>query len=401
MRTTRQQGHIYKKQGHWYVRFRQLERQPDGQIQRVQRAKRLAPVCPDYRTKKSVEPLRDSLFEEIKLNSREYNPQSTMTISEFVDGSGDCDGVFFKNCETQVKPSVLAPYQCNWRKHLKPLCGNIRLRDFRTCDGQRIISELAGRDLGRNTVKRLRNLLSGIFSEAIRQGTLNGTNPIREVRIPSNQLRAPEQTYAYSIDEIRKMLMVFEDPIRTVIAVFAFTGMRKGEVEALSWEQWRDGAIWVEQSAWRGQFTEPKSEKSKAPVPVIGPLARFLEAYKNGREYGLVFRSAKGTPQNLDNVAKRIIRPRLDEVNSKLHEANPEAEKIEWHGWHAFRRGLATNLKQIGVDDKTIQAILRHADYTTTMNSYVKAVPDSVQKAMEQFEQLCTNCAPEAEARIM
>jgi hypothetical protein len=26
----------------------------------------------------------------------------------------------------------------------------------------------------------------------------------------------------------------------------------------------------------------------------------------------------------------------------------------EWHGWHAFRRGLATNLKQLGQDDRTI-----------------------------------------------
>jgi len=36
----------------------------------------------------------------------------------------------------------------------------------------------------------------------------------------------------------------------------------------------------------------------------------------------------------------------------------------EWHGghygWHSFRRGLATNLHALGVDRKTIQAILRH-----------------------------------------
>ena len=31
-----------------------------------------------------------------------------------------------------------------------------------------------------------------------------------------------------------------------------------------------------------------------------------------------------------------------------------------WHGGHAFRRGLATNLNRLGVRDKTIQAILRH-----------------------------------------
>jgi hypothetical protein len=34
----------------------------------------------------------------------------------------------------------------------------------------------------------------------------------------------------------------------------------------------------------------------------------------------------------------------------------------KWHGWHAFRRGLATNLHQLGVADKDIQAILRHSN---------------------------------------
>ena len=48
-----------------------------------------------------------------------------------------------------------------------------------------------------------------------------------------------------------------------------------------------------------------------------------------------------------------------------------------WHGWHAFRRGLATNLHALGVDDKTIQGILRHSDMRLTMNVYVKSVSDS------------------------
>ena len=43
---------------------------------------------------------------------------------------------------------------------------------------------------------------------------------------------------------------------------------------------------------------------------------------------------------------------------------------MKWWGWHAFRRGLATNLHRLGVPDKTIQAILRHANISTTLNNY-------------------------------
>jgi hypothetical protein len=39
-----------------------------------------------------------------------------------------------------------------------------------------------------------------------------------------------------------------------------------------------------------------------------------------------------------------------------------EKVKLNWYSWHAFRRGLGTNLNQLGVEPKDIQAILRHSD---------------------------------------
>ncbi len=54
-----------------------------------------------------------------------------------------------------------------------------------------------------------------------------------------------------------------------------------------------------------------------------------------------------------------------------------------WHGWHAFRRGLATNLHTLGVDDKTIQAILRHSNVSLTINVYIKSVTESQVNAMD------------------
>jgi integrase len=68
------------------------------------------------------------------------------------------------------------------------------------------------------------------------------------------------------------------------------------------------------------------------------------------------------------------------------HEYQRDASRPEWHGWHAFRRGLATNLHDLGVDDLTIQRILRHSDVTTTRKSYIKTIPRQVVNAMAQLE---------------
>jgi integrase len=57
----------------------------------------------------------------------------------------------------------------------------------------------------------------------------------------------------------------------------------------------------------------------------------------------------------------------------------------EWHGWHAFRRSLATTLHALGEKDQTIQNILRHANVKTTQQCYIKSVPVNSKKAMRKF----------------
>ena len=58
----------------------------------------------------------------------------------------------------------------------------------------------------------------------------------------------------------------------------------------------------------------------------------------------------------------------------------------EWHGWHAARRGLGSNLYRIGVPDMVIQRILRHANVSTTATYYIKTAADDVRKAMTRLE---------------
>src|SRR5947199_275751 len=59
--------------------------------------------------------------------------------------------------------------------------------------------------------------------------------------------------------------------------------------------------------------------------------------------------------------------------------------QIGWHGWHAFRRGLATNLHRLGVADKTIQRILRHSSVAVTQACYIKTADSEAAAAMRQF----------------
>jgi len=88
-----------------------------------------------------------------------------------------------------------------------------------------------------------------------------------------------------------------------------------------------------------------------------------------------MFPNTIGGALDLANLAYRVIKPTL------------EAHGLQWKGWHAYRRGLATNLKLLGVDALVIQAILRHENVATTQRSYIKIPRPEVVGAMQRLSE--------------
>ena len=93
-------------------------------------------------------------------------------------------------------------------------------------------------------------------------------------------------------------------------------------------------------------------------------------------------RGPSGAPLNLDNLARRVIRPLLD------------AAKIEWHGWYACRRGVATTLTPLQRDSgQSSKGLLRHTSLATTLRHYIKDVPENTLQAMNHLEALFSQCS--------
>jgi integrase len=128
---------------------------------------------------------------------------------------------------------------------------------------------------------------------------------------------------------------------------------------------------------WQTHVGRTKSEASEAPVPVLEPLRRLLETYRRdapGEAY-IFAGERRGTPLNLANLARRVIIPAL------------ATKEIRWKGWHAFRRGLGSNLHELGVDPMLIQTTLRHSDVRTTMEFYVVANNEKAREAMAKLDE--------------
>ena len=210
------------------------------------------------------------------LNTSSIPPEHVTTLAGFIDG------VYLRWVKQFKRPATAKSARDLWEDHLKPATSRYSksMKDVRTCDVQGWLDQVAaGRDLSRNTLKHVKSALSGYFSLAKRLGYFDGANPVAGTAI-SPTAREPEETHAYSLEEVQTMLVVLLEPAATIFSVAAFAGLRLGELQGLNWEDYRGGALWVSRSVWNGHVNEPKTRKSKAPVPVIKQLAQRLEMHR-------------------------------------------------------------------------------------------------------------------------
>jgi integrase len=250
----------------------------------------------------------------------------------------------------------------------------------------------------RNTLKHIKSVLSGIFTLAKQQDYFHGENPARDTAV-NPKAAEPQETYAYGLEEIQSILSVLPEPAATAFAVAAFMGLRHGEIQGLLWENYRDGEMFVSRSIWNGRVSDPKTRKGRAPVPVIRPLADRLEMHRlrsGNPKVGPIFANSAKNPLSLSSLVNRTILPALNrcgqcgktegEHQDTPHAFERDARIPEWHGWHAARRGLGSNLYRLGVSDIVIQRILRHANVSTTATYYIKTAAQDVKHAMEKLE---------------
>ncbi len=404
MRNRKQSGHIVRIGDRWFVRYWE-RRNVAGTLEKKRVSHPLAPV-----TTTGKRPPADVLAEAERymattVNSGRMVAERIVTVADFVER------VYLPWVAQFKRPSTLKGYRDVWENHLKPLCGKLWLKETRTYHVQGWLNEIGkATKLSRNTLKHIKSVISGIFTLAKQQDYFRGENPARDTAV-SPAAAEPQETYAYSLEEVQTILSVLPEPAATAFAVAAFMGLRHGEIQGLLWENFRDGEMYISRSIWNGHITEPKTRKGRAPVPVLRQLAERLEMHRlrskcvgdvrGNPETGLaqagpIFANRFGKPLNINNLLGRVMLPALNrcatcrksEADHPVsdHKYARDVRIPEWHGWHAARRGLGSNLYRLGVPDVVIQRILRHANVNTTATYYIKTAADDVRNAMAKLE---------------
>ena len=342
MSTRHQQGYIFRKGRAWYVRYCET----NAADRRIQRCRKLADHGEAYRTKTDVRSLAEEFLRP--LNEGRLSPQSTVSVAEYVELH------YLPHAKAEYRPSTYAGYETLWRIYLAGTrLKRITLRDFRCVDATSQLAEIhRAHSLGRTTLKHIKSFLSGVFTYAKRQGVLDGVNPVRDAGIPSKASR-PKETHAATPDQVLAMLDNLSGKAKAAVALAFFAGLRPGEVRGARWEDYDGKRLMVRHSIWHTHTNEPKTAHSKQSIPIIEPLRSILtELHETdcNPQIGPVLCGPTGKPLNLDNLVKRVIAPALEKARVEKKTG------VEWHGWYALRRGIATLVSSVEKDPLAARA---------------------------------------------
>jgi integrase len=401
-----QKGSVVRIGIHWCVRYADWIITKEGQrIRKQGLTHKLAPVLQEHsrlkRPPEYVEELQKEFMERV--NESLSSPQQCSTIAQFVSE------VWIPYLERESASSTAAVYKYYWKHILKPRCGDALIRDFSTADAQALLDDVARRNprMRRATLHKLKSIMSGMFRVAIQREyrPKQRPNPVRETTVP--KAAGSLETHAYDLETIREIIGLVPETCKIVIALAGYAGLSKSEIQGLVWEAYSGRDIAVLSSVVNGKRGDTKTNARKDSIPLIEPVRKMLDMHRlkmGNPAAGVMFPTMNGTPLSLHNLYWDYIHPVLEccsecKTGKAKHEQAMHAAKAEerhayqrdpslpeWHGWHAFRRGLATNLHDLGINDLTIQRILRHGNVATTRKSYIKTISRQVFDAMDQLQ---------------
>jgi integrase len=190
-------------------------------------------------------------------------PQAEKALAKFVTeienglvGDGEnmlfcdlCDKWLSEYAKEHLAPKTYVDYQKIIEQRLKPTFGQFKLHDIKPLKIIKFYSELRApeqrkdgrtednkpKSLSGTTIQKYHRILSSIFSTAI-QWQLIAANPCLRVEVPKGEYKETSFYDEKQLDKLFKALEGEDIKYRTLIILAILTGLRKGELVALTWD---------------------------------------------------------------------------------------------------------------------------------------------------------------------
>jgi integrase len=257
-------------------------------------------------------------------------------------------------------------------KHLIAAIGGKPLQQIRGGDLLRAYQQ-AGTKLADRTVKDVHKVARRVFGHAMKQGDIK-RDPSKEIDAPRAR---PTEAAVLRDHELPVMLAGLRGVLHTIAVVAFGTGMRRGELCALRWQDvdLQAGRLEVKRSLEQTRkgglrFKEPKTKHGRRTITLAPSVVACLQAHRvrqleqrmqlglgRAADDALVFATYDGQVRAPDGLTKQF-----SEAMAGIG--------LPHIGLHSLRHTHASLLIKAGEDIVTISRRLGHSSPSITLNVY-------------------------------
>lgn len=280
----------------------------------------------------------------------------------------------------ELRPRTYDNYKNVVEKYIKPAIGMYKLKSIGPAKLQEFMNDLGKTMLSKRSVEVIATVMNGGFKRAVFPYQLIKTNPAEYVTLP--KFKASKKTKkkidVISMEQFEEILSLhpYASPFRLPFLIAFHTGLRIGEVAALTWADisFSDKTLTVDKQMTmgkKGDFTiiPPKTESSNRTIKIDEQIIAELKKAKqmqseNRLRYGKHYYDSNFVCTKEDGSPCTVTVIRYHASNTK--------EKVGYHfNFHMLRHTHATMLLEGGAIPKSVQQRLGHSKIAVTMDTYV------------------------------
>ena len=332
---------------------------------------------------------------KLKIKQDETSVKSSQFLSmqewvqEFLD----------KYKRNELKVTTYGSYMYIYRNFIKDSdLGKMPLEQISTEILQKYYNEKIKEGYSSKTVREIGTIINSALSMAIKMKMIS-ENPNLYTSIPKKIKYEAKVLCREEVDRIVDEAR--EEELYPIIVVTVYTGMRKGEVMALKWENvdFEERKIYIKNSLCRVEdeqpdekgrrhsryeILEPKTKKSIRTIPMLDEVYDALMIQKHRQmkdkeqykeiytDYGFVFADQMG-----NYLPQRPFMKKYHKFLCKYHITDIR--------FHDLRHTFATLLIEADVSMKVVQELLGHSTITTSMDIYTHVSDKKKELALDSL----------------